>query len=159
MSKDGTVQHNLESVEALRHRPPSLSSQSTSWSGRGTHRLYPQISITESDEHRDDDLLAGRLPIRGTICAVNAVRSPSRATVRRSVDEEEACRDYCVIMQLQGIIMCGLVRRLIGRAVCVLAGAADREGIRLRDVSVHLAVRFDAVFNREVHRPPSCAAR
>jgi len=54
-----------------------------------------------------------------------------------------------MIMQLQGIIMCGLVRRLIGRAVCVRAAAAGHEGIRLRDVSVHLAVRFDAVFNRE----------
>src|SRR5689334_18701730 len=58
MSQDGTVQHNLESVEARRHRPLLLSSQSTSWSDCGTHRSYPRISITESDEQRD-----GKLPV------------------------------------------------------------------------------------------------
>jgi|SRR6185437_456450 len=57
MRQDGTVQHNLEPVEALRHRPPSLSSQRTSWSGPDTHRPYPRISITESDEHREANLL------------------------------------------------------------------------------------------------------
>ena len=49
-----------EEATALRHRPPSLSSQCTSWSGPGTHRPYPRISITESDEHRGGNLLVPR---------------------------------------------------------------------------------------------------
>ena len=41
MSKDGTVQRNPESVEVLRHRPPLLNSQSTSWQGLGIVVLCP----------------------------------------------------------------------------------------------------------------------
>ena len=55
------VQHNLASVEPLRHRQPSLSSQSTSWSGRGTHRSYPRMPwATAGDTTTATEALASR---------------------------------------------------------------------------------------------------
>src|SRR5690348_310652 len=49
MSQDVTVQHNLESVEALRHRPMLPGIQGTSWPARSTHRPSPRLPITESE--------------------------------------------------------------------------------------------------------------